>query len=466
MSDGSLSYKVKVSAFFKTLTGRLVIGAILWSIPALLTAYLALSFAFKSYVTDDIDSQLMASMNSLVGASEISPDGILRLSRPLFDQRFSQPYSGWYWQISEEQKNSFRSRSLWDTALKPNMADRLFDIVVHTHAGPDGQKLRVLEQDIALPESDDRVFRYMIAMDWRKALIAIDKFNRQLAFGLIGVLGGVTIALITQVAFGLSPLKKLRRGIQNIRTGRQSRLSDKAEKSSWGDDLQPVVIEVNALLAQNDKLLARARTHVGNLAHALKTPLAVLQNEIRSSGIDKEIVEQQLLILDRHINHHLKRARISGGGSAVGVMISDRVLKIGQAIKLMSLDKDLTITDYLEKDLFFAGEKEDFDEIIGNVLENSAKWAQRQISVKARLLDSIAPRPMIEICIEDDGPGVPEPERALLFERGQRLDETIPGTGLGLSIVRDIVELYGGRVDLGQSFLGGLEVTIVLPARV
>ena len=450
-------------AFLKSLTGRLVVAAVLLSVPAVVGAGLVLTLAFHTYVEGDVDSQLRSAMDNLVGASEIGTDGMLRFVRPLFDSRFNEPYSGHYWQISEPDHEPFRSRSLWDQELHPDMRDRLFDLVLHVHEGPDGQTLRVLEQDIVLPESD-RVFRYMVAIDIGPMNEAINKFDRRVAVAIGLALAFVSLAMVAQVAFGLRPIKRLRGSIVSIRKGHISSLG--SGRGDWGPDLEPVAEEIDALLDQNRQLLDRARTHVGNLAHALKTPLAVLRNDLADLPAEKRLaMEQQLTALDRHISHHLKRARIAGGGSGPGIPVLERASKLARAVAIMAGDKDITVKTDVPDGINFAGEKEDFDEVLGNLIENASKWAKSEIHISARLLPQAAARPLFEIRVEDDGAGVPEEDLETLFDRGKRLDEATPGTGLGLAIVRDIVELYGGSARLAKASLGGLAVVLTLPVR-
>lgn len=450
----------RISHFFRTLTGRLLMSAILWSAAALAIGGMLLSLAFRDYVLTDVDEKLEILIDTMVGVSEISPEGVLRFSQPLYDQRFATPYSGWYWQISEQGETPFRSRSLWDFELTPDLADQMFSLKLSEVEGPDGQTLRVAERDIILPEAD-RIFRYQVATDTAEVRIAIAKFNWLLMSALGLIMLTVTLALVIQVAYGLRPLRNLRRRMSDVRSGTSSRLD-----GDWPADLSPLAHEINALIDQNEKLVARARTHVGNLAHALKTPLSVIQNEVEGEDAAKaKAIAVQVRSIRDHIDHHLKRARIAGGGSGPGLPIRDRVMKIGRAIERLNTDSGLRVEVECPDGLTFNGEKEDFDEVVGNIVDNAGKWANAQVLVTARRMPPTERRPMLEIRVEDDGPGVPEEELENLFERGKRLDEHVPGTGLGLAIVRDIVELYGGSASLEHAALGGLAVIIRLPAK-
>ncbi len=450
----------RVRHFLRTLTGRLLLSALLWSGAALVIGGMLLSYAFRSYVLSDVDEKLELLIDTMVGISEISPEGVLRFNQPLLDQRFAAPYSGWYWQISEAEEAPFRSRSLWDYELKPDLAVRTFSLKRYEVEGPDGQTLRVAERDIILPEAD-RIFRYQVATDTAEVVDAIQRFNWLLMSALGLIMLTVSLALVVQVAYGLRPLRNLRRKLVDVRSGAASRI-----EGDWPEDLKPLAQEVNALIDQNEKLVSRARTHVGNLAHALKTPLSVIKNEVEGDTDEKaQAIAVQVRHIREHIDHHLKRARIAGGGSGQGLPVQDRAEKIARAIERLNQDKGLTVDVTIEADLKFDGEKEDFDEVVGNIVDNAGKWAKGHITVKAHKLPTEQRRAYMLFRVEDDGPGVDEAEMEALFERGRRLDEHVPGTGLGLAIVRDIVELYGGSASLEKASLGGLAVVLKLPAK-
>lgn len=419
-----------------------------------------LSLAFRNYVLSDVDEKLEMLIDTMVGISEVSPDGVLRFNQPLLDQRFATPYSGWYWQISEQGQDPFRSRSLWDYELSPDLDVRAFSLRLGEAGGPDGQTLRVAERDIILPEAD-RIFRYQVATDTAEVREAIKEFNWLLMSALGLIMLTVSLALVIQVAYGLRPLRNLRRMLVKVRSGSSSRID-----GDWPEDLKPLAQEINALIDQNEKLVARARTHVGNMAHALKTPLSVIKNEVEGETDGKgKAIATQVSSIQQHIDHHLKRARIAGGGSGPGLPVGERVEKIARAIERLNIEKGVSVAVNVEAGLTFDGEKEDFDEVLGNIVENAGKWAKSQILITAGRLQEGGRRPFMLLRVDDDGPGVPESEMETLFERGRRLDEQMPGTGLGLAIVRDIVELYGGAASIEKSPAGGLSVVLKLPAK-
>lgn len=447
--------------FWRTMTGRMTLTSMLVAILAITAGGWTLSSSFRSYAVNDLDSRLSAVLDDMIGASEIDRQGTLRFTRPLFDQRFSQPYSGWYWEVLEADRPSFRSRSMWDFELVLDVPDQGGLAKFHQHAGPDEQILRVVEQDISLPEAPGRRFRYIVAADTRELLSAVERFDGLLLTSLGLITLAIVAALILQITFALKPVRRMIQHLVDVRNGERARMAD-----DYPDDVQPLADEIDALIDHNSALVERARTHVGNLAHGLKTPLSVIQNEVKDMEADRaDRIRRQLTDVLSLVDQHLRRARVAGGGPGAGVDVSDRLQKITRAIKRLHGDKALDVQFHGEEGLFFDGEQQDFDEVAGNLIENAGKWSQSQVSVEVKRLRRRGERPRLEIRVDDDGVGVPEEERQALFERGKRLDESVPGTGLGLAIVADIVDLYGGAIHLDSSPLGGLMVRLVLPAK-
>ena len=442
----------------RSLSLRLLLLAGLWILAALVAGGLVLQNAFRDYVVNDFDARLAEVLDHMVGASDIEY-GMVRFTRPLADQRFSEPYSGWYWQVSSKEAPAFRSRSLWDRALDPGWERPAFGGRIETQEGPAGQTLRVMVRDVLLPESD-AIHRFIAAGDTDQIRRDIGSFRRLIvsALGFLGL--GLLMAVGLQVWLGLKPLKEVQHGLSRIRSGKARRL-----EGSFPSELDPLVAETNALIAHNERVLDRARTHVSNLAHALKTPLTVLQNEAREAGtVPAETVRRQAGAMRRQVDHHLKRARAAGGGTIGTATPVEPALKdLVRAMEKIHADRSLSIEMRIEPDLLFRGEAQDLTEMVGNLLDNACKWAASRVRVAARPVDG-AGRPMLEIRIEDDGPGVAENEREALFDRGSRLDESKPGSGLGLAIVRDVAILAGGEVSLDRASLGGLAAVLRLPA--
>ncbi|MCH8347828.1 MAG: histidine kinase [Proteobacteria bacterium] len=445
----------------KSLTGRLLLASLLWLMLALTVGGILLSAAFRDHVETETDDRLSQTMDSMIGVSDIGDDGTIVFSRPLSDQRFNEPYSGWYWQISAVGQESIRSRSLWDQELTVDFSNAGLVRRTYEAPGPEGQTLRILEREILLPGTD-RTFIFMMASDVSEMLSHIAHFNRIVIWSLGGLGFGIVVAMVLQVAFGLSPLRDVKTGLSEIREGNRKRLPQDCPP-----EIKPLVDEMNAVLAQNETLVERARTQMGNLAHSLKTPLSVISNEIASSRKTRfsELVGKQTTIIRRNVDHQLARARAIGHSRHIKAKteVEVSIINVGRTIQRLYQKRNLELTVEIEPGLMFHGEKQDLEEILGNLLDNAAKWAVSKIRVTAKCKRvNGAPAAMILI-VEDDGPGVDRNQRPSLYRRGKKMDEGVPGSGLGLAIVRDITQIYGGKAHLKRSKMGGLKVELQLP---
>lgn len=426
-----------------------------------------LSLLFRESVEKNMDARLSVLLDNLIGVSNVANEGIISLYRAMVDPRFDQPYSGWYWQISEKGQPPFRSRSLWDQDLQPDLSIVNSRPHFYSMEGPDRQQLRVIERDIILPDSN-RIFRFMVAADKSEIADAVAQFNRTLLIWLLLLGGGLIAAMVIQVRYGLQPLRRLRKSLSRIRGGEQKRLDD-----DFPSEVMPLVSELNALLSHNEMVVERAQTHVGNLAHSLKTPLTVLSNEaaLQPGSALAQAVIRQTAAMSRHVNHHLVRARAVARGSVIGsrTAVEPALADLKRALDRIYAARhlDLTIEDMTRIDpkqkppvegLAFRGERQDLDEMLGNLMDNACKWARRKVLVRLR-----SDKNNIVVTIEDDGPGIAPQDRAHVFGRGERVDESVPGTGLGLAIVRDIAALCGGSIELDESALGGLKAILILP---
>jgi signal transduction histidine kinase len=438
-----------------SLTLRLVAAAGLWTAAALLAGGLVLSLLFRDYVKDTTDSRLSVLLENLVASTDVTASGRLALIQTPAEPRFSQPYSGWYWQISRKDGPPIRSRSLWDQALKPNL-----DVPVPTErhftgVGPDNQLLRMTERDIKLPGSDD-TYRFTVGMEQAEIDKDVKSFDQTL-FWSLGALGiGLLTAVVLQVRYGLRPLRQVGRSLAAIRSGRARRLEE-----DFPSEIMPLIKELNSLLDHNAAVVERARTHVGNLAHALKTPLAVLQNESAQAPADLSTkIKSQTDIMRRYVDHYLVRARTAATGTVLGArapiepVVDDLLRTLGR----IYADRDIRVKLDGERKAVFRGERQDLEEMLGNLLENAFNWARARVVVNVA-----AESEMVAVSVEDDGPGISSERREAVFGRGKRFDESVPGSGLGLAIVRDMAELCGGSITLDDSPLGGLRATLRLP---
>ncbi|MET0270349.1 MAG: ATP-binding protein [Sphingomonas sp.] len=437
-----------------SLTRRIIGIAALWIFVLLLGGGLGLDQVLRSAITRNFDAQLEYVLTAMVASAEIAPDGEVRFNRPLGDQRFLEPYSGLYWQVSGQGFDPFRSRSLWDRALTVKPGHR--DDAIHVYDSKEFPQdpLRVLERDIRLPGSTVD-WRFQVAQTRLGLNEQIAALRRTLVrcFAALGL--GLIVMSALQAAYGLWPLRRIRREISAVRTGHIARVDERLP-----DEIAPMVEELNDLLAHNEKQAEEARRHAGNLAHALKTPLTVIMNEATADSADlKATIIREATTMRRQVDHHLARARAVGrrGNAQSRSEVWPSLKAVERAVS--RLHRHVTIDLAGDKEAAVHVERQDLDEMLGNLIENAAKYGQGRVFVTVSREAGF-----VEIEVEDDGPGIPEALRTTLFERGARLDTGKPGTGLGLAIVRDVSEIYEGTVSLEESEdLGGLNVRLRLP---
>ena len=440
-----------------SLSRRMMLIAAGWISILLILGGVALDRALASQITRAFDDQLGYVLNAMIASTEIDPEGEVFFNRPLGDQRFLEPNSGLYWQISGKGHNDYPSRSLWDRSLKVHTDH--FDATPHVYDSEQfaGEPLRMMERTIILPGSQTR-WSFAVAAS-RGELDAQIRRIRSILIYSFAILGlGLFVMAGLQTWYGLGPLRRVRRAIQRMRTTGANRVTDPLPL-----EVQPLVQELNGLLAHSEKQAEEARTHAGNLAHALKTPLTVVMNAATAKAPDlSDTVIREAAVMRRQVDHHLARARAVGrravGQSRARVWDSvEAVLRaVGRLYEKTRFDLDGN------REAFAAVERQDLDEMLGNLMENAAKYGGGSVFVTV----CAGSQPgWCEIWVEDDGMGIPEEERTRIFDRGARLDTGKPGTGLGLAIVRDVAEIYGGTVELGESEdLGGLLVKLRLPA--
>ncbi|MBU6207037.1 MAG: HAMP domain-containing histidine kinase [Alphaproteobacteria bacterium] len=429
--------------------------AALWIIVLLVGGGLALEQVLSSALVTNEDQQLEYVLNAMIASAELGPDGEVRLDRQLGDQLFLEPYSGHYWQITGTGYEPFLSRSLWDRHLyvSPPHHDRHAHFYDSDEFAP--EHLRVVERDIILPGSPVH-WRFQVAESSAELDSNIAKLRRVLIVSFL-VLGlGLILMATLQTLYGLWPLRQLRDAIAAMRSGKASRIA----LSSLPREVAPLVNELNELLAHNEQQAEEARTHAGNLAHALKTPLTVIVNEATANSPNlADMVIREAATMRRQVDHHLARARAVGRRSAVQsrTAVWPALESVERAVGL--LYPDVRIDRDGQKTLSVRVERQDLDEMLGNLIENAAKYGGGSAFVTVCNAGE-----WVDLLIEDDGAGIPAAERERIFDRGARLDTSKPGTGLGLAIVRDVAEIYGGSVALEESDdMGGLLVRLRLP---
>jgi signal transduction histidine kinase len=453
-----------------SLSRRIIGVAALWIAALLLIGGFALDRVLSRSIVDSFDNQLLYMLNSMIDASEIDPIGAVRFTRAPADQRFVQAYSGLYFQITDVPGDSCRlhtesplcypSRSLWDRRLRVSgdhffLKPNLYDSDEFSTPGHD-ETLRVAQRDIILPGSKLR-WRFQVA-ESRETLDRQIHQSRSTLFWSFTALGvGLLILAALQTFYGLWPLRRVRREVTAIRSGEKTRVG-----SDFPTEIRPLTDEINQLLEHNEEQAEEARRHAGNLAHALKTPLTVITNAATAEAPDlAATVCREALVMRRQVDHHLARARAIGRRAAAQARTKawDSVQAVQRAVE--RLYENVTIDIAGDHDAQVRVERQDLDEMVGNLVENAAKYGGGRVFVTVE-----AKGATVDIEVEDDGPGIPAERRGELFARGARLDTTgKPGTGLGLAIVRDVAEIYGGSVSLEESEdLGGLFARLTLPA--
>lgn len=445
----------------RSLAFRLIAGAALWIIAALAIGGIGISALFRDSVERNFDARLSVHVDSLIAVTTTDNTNRMVISRSLPDPRFNIPYSGWYWQVSDQQgRPQVRSRSLWDKALTAPPPDETGVMQTEEIKGPDGDLLRIRLIDVTLPDLPihSPPVRFAVAARVAELKAELRPFNLALVWSL-GVLGlGLAAAVAIQVRVGLQPLRRIRVALNNIREGRALHL-----EGEWPSEVQPLVKELDALMDHNADVLDRARTHVGNLAHALKTPLAVLANEVsRKDGPRGDAIGRQVEAMHRWIDHYLARARAAATGTVLGARTAALPVIGDLKRTLLRIHGDKTLTiDVAAADpaAAFRGERQDLEEMLGNLMDNACKWAEGAVRLS---VDIQVER--LRVAVEDDGPGLAPEQRDEAMGRGKRLDESAPGSGLGLAIVTDIARLYGGELKLEESPSGGLRAVLLLPA--
>ncbi|ODT66001.1 MAG: hypothetical protein ABS75_28895 [Pelagibacterium sp. SCN 63-23] len=442
----------------QSLALRMMAFALGASLIALVAAGLIISTLLRNFVVDTFETNLNATMVALMANTQFDETaGRLSLDASVADPRFERPLSGWYWQIADADQVLIGSGSLWTATLGLGVGEPDGSVDRRIMEGPQSEALLVLERNFTAPGGTSRL-RVSVAMpqDLIESEIARMVWPLVLSLSLLGL--GLSLAIVIQVVLGLRPLRQVERDLKRIEAGELDILPNARHA-----ELVPLVTQINSLLTHSRTTVERARTHVGNLAHGLKTPLSgldALLRRVRLHAADRRELEALSGSMNRMISQHLRRAR-----SAATVGLAGARTPVGEAIgELLPVfrgiyaEKGLNIAFEADIAVIFAGERDDLDEMLGNLIDNGAKWAKSTVRITAAPCDSGE----IAITVSDDGPGMAEDEFKLVTQRGHRLDESLPGSGLGLAIVSDLVALYGGSLTFSRSALGGVEARLIL----
>ncbi len=449
----------------RSLAFRVVAFSTIWAVAAMFVIATIISALFRQASERGFESLLSAHLFNLISSVGVDENGNLVGTPNLGDLRFNEPGSGWYWSVapvSDNVEGELSSLSLTQPVASPPTSEVPFDRDFqrrYFEIGPEGELLEVLESEYLL-DAADRIARFRMMGNRTEFEQEISAFNRQV-FVYLGLFGLGMIAInAAAILLGLQPLRRVREALAEIREGRSQRL-----EGEFPSEIAPLAEETNALIENNRRIVERARTQVGNLAHSLKTPLAVLLNEGRSIGAGKgQIVVEQATAMQQQVEHYLQRARMAAQRESVvfRTPVGPTMERMTRVVQKLAREKEVSLSLPAEE-ITFAGEREDLEEITGNLLENAAKWSRSRVRVAIAVPREDDPaQPHFQLIVEDDGPGIPEEKAREALQRGRRLDETKPGTGLGLAIVSDLVKEYGGRLELGRSDLGGLRAVVTL----
>lgn len=440
----------------KSLTLRLILTSFAWIGATLLVTAALLVFLFRGHIEKHFEVLLHDHLEELVAASELTPKGVLQMTWRPSDPRFNRPHSGWYWEILHSGMSVARSDSLWKERLEVAESGAGEPARMQRLTGPEDEPLQALVQEITFPEETTPLL-FMVAGPVADIDDNVRAFTAEVAITLTALGIGLLLVVWFQVRFGLRPLQAIQQALGDVRQGKIERLPENNPV-----EVEPVVEELNGLLDHNRALLERARTQVGNLAHALKNPLTVIRNEAK--GVDNDrgrVIREQTTAMANSVERYLSQARIAGSTGLLGARADVKVIAEDLCFSMERLyrEREIKIQCSGLDGCWFRGEAQDLEEMLGNLLDNACKWARSQVLVRAergggRLL----------IAVEDDGPGIPAQQQIEVLERGRRLDEKVPGSGLGLDIAQDIAGLYRGSITLGWASSGGLSARLELPA--
>jgi signal transduction histidine kinase len=452
-----------------SLAFRLFLWATGLTVVILIVTGVALSSLYRHAVERAFDGRLDVYLRTLVADVASPEEGNEKFPQSIGEPLFELPLSGWYWQVTRldtAKPELHASRSLWDSNL-PRLADNAVDSAVGGYRkgyaqGPEDVRLRLVERNIDL--GDDGRYLIQVAGDASEIDEEMRSFDRTIGAIFAALTLALLLTTLLQVRFGLSPLKRISESLAAIRSGRAERL-----EGEFPVEIASLARETNALIDANREIVERARTHVGNLAHALKTPLSVIVNEAAARGNDPlayKVLEQTDIMRDQ-VARQLERARLAARSTVVGtsVEVPPVVTALARTMEKLYRARDIAIDVDVPDHARFRGEQQDLEEMVGNLVDNGCKWAQSRVAIEvmADQPPSDGVKSRVRIIVDDDGPGLSPAEREQVALRGQRLDETKPGSGLGLSIVVELAGLYGGVLTLGTAPIGGLRAELALP---
>jgi signal transduction histidine kinase len=451
-----------IGGLFQSLRARLIAGAVIWIAIGVTAAGFFIAALFREYAIQIIDTELQEHLGELITLIQQNKESAPEPVRALSDPRFNQVGSGFTWQVSQSGRVLVKSPSTGSDDV-PIPDDELAPGEIRKLAirGPRGP-MTVYERLIQPGGTSRPPMRVQIGSDDAIIDQMLPAFNTALLYSLSLLAAALMLAAAMQVGFGLKPMSGLRQALRDIKAGKLTKLP-----TTFASEVRPLVDDLNDLIEVNAQLVVRARAQAGNLAHALKTPLAVLTDEAyrlegRNETESAAVILQQSQRMQRQIDYQLARARAAASRSAPGVIapVASTATAIITAMKRLHAAKNLKIDADIDPKSVARCDPLDLNEMLANLIDNACKWASQTVLVTARVQSNPT---CVAIAIEDDGLGLPEESMEVVFGIGERLDERVPGSGLGLPIVRDLAHLYGGSIRLERSSMGGLKAVLTLP---
>jgi signal transduction histidine kinase len=448
---------------------RLFLSAAILSLAIFLVAGIVLSTIYRRTAEANFDERLSAYLHALV--ADIATGGEDNRTAPgqLGEPQFELPFSGWYWQITRlgvPKPEIKSSRSLFAAKL-PRLADE--GVTAGPGGarrgyvkGPDDRILRMVER--VIDTGDQGIYLIQVAATTGELEAQNSRFEFDLGLTFAALAAALVISSAAQLRFGLKPLRELQEGVAAIRRGEAEKI-----EGDFSQDLRPLASELNLLIAANRAVVERARTQVGNLAHALKTPLSVIVNEAAlDPGPLAAKVEEQAAVMRDQVSYYLNRARAAVRARALGGLteVAPAIEALVRTFDKIYAQRAIRFTVSVPRSARFQGERQDLEEMVGNLIDNAGKWAHQEVAIKVTLESwrNLSEHRFFRVTIDDDGPGLAPELRQAALSRGKRLDETKPGSGLGLSIVADLASVYGGCLSLEDSPRGGLRAELRLPS--
>ena len=456
------NWRAEISSLRRSLRVRLLLGTLLWITIALVTAGFVLTSYFREYAASQFEKAAQIHLDQLAASFDLNAQGVPVLRTPMTDPRFLRPLSGLYWQVNDASGTDLmRSRSLWDNVLAVP-GDQLANGELHVHAirGSGGEDLMVVERTVHIADRPGQHWRLVVAADVHELNHTVGDWTKRLILFLLLLFVSLASAAVAQVLIGLAPLRALQTALKRLSGGPLRRL-----EGDFPQEVQPLINDFNSVLDHSVRVVKRARTEAGDIAHAIKTPLAVMANaaehDRNASGPTGELaglVADQVSTLQKQVEWRLRRARAAATTEApsISTPIEPVVTQLVRVMERIHVERglrfDVRITP---EDLCFRGEAQDLQEILGNLMDNACKWAKLLVCVHVSVVER-----KLTIMVDDDGPGLNPDQREAVMQRGIRLDEQVPGSGLGLAIAKDLVSLYEGQITLSESPLGGLSAIV------